>query len=181
MPEIFNEGFNVAHVRVLNVLLGACILVAWTRVSLDITSDKNPSVDAIRAEFKNFLTYLFTFFVFQLALIVGFMLLIIPGIYVAVTYNWFAYLIAEKHYGAKESLKQSARLVDGARWQILKFFFAIVGLNILGLLALVVGLFVTVPMSMIAGALIYRALALRATSKAAAPLTEAPIAATPVA
>lgn len=165
----------------LNLLLGTCTLIAWTRVSLDITAGKEPSIDAIGVEFKNFLVYLAAFFIFQLALVVGFVLLIIPAIYVAATYNWFAYLIAEKHYGVAESLKQSAALADGSRWQIVKLFFALLGLNILGLLALVVGLFVTVPMSMIAGALIYRALALHATSKAAAPSTEAQIAATPVA
>lgn len=163
----------------LNVLLGTCILVAWTRVSLDIVSGLDPSIDAISVEFKNFLSYLIAFFVFQLALIVGFVFLIIPGLYVAVTYNWFAYLIAEKHYGVQESLKHSAALADGARWQLLKFFFAVLLLNILGFLALIIGLFVTIPMSMIAGALVYRALLLRAGTESA-PLAPASTPVTPL-
>lgn len=166
------SGMNGGGEFLLNLLLGTCILIAWTRVSLDVTSGKEPSIDSIGVEFKNYLVYLAASFVFQLALVIGFILLIIPGIYIAVTYNWFAYLIAEKHYGVMESLKQSAVLADGARWQIMKFFLAILGLNILGLLALVVGLFVTVPMSMIAGALVYRSLALRTTAKAATPAIE---------
>lgn len=171
------SGMHGGGEFLLNLLLGTCVLIAWTRVSLDITSGKEPSIDAMGPEFKNFLIYLATSFIFQLALVVGFVLLIIPGIYVAVTYNWFTYLIAEKHYGVQESLKQSARLADGARWQILKFFFAILGLNILGLLALVVGLLVTIPMSMIASTLVYRALVqYRSTETTPAPAAPAPTA-----
>lgn len=165
---------------VLNLLAGACVLVAWTRVTLDITFGKEPTVDAISKEFDHFLTYLATFFVFQIALLVGFVLLIIPGVYVLVTYNWFPYLIAEKHNGVEEAFKQSALLADGARWQILKFFFALLGLNILGLLALVIGLFVTIPMSMIASAIVYRALvARREHAQSPAPVAPQSEAATP--
>lgn len=170
---VTNEMDSVAGL-LLNMLLGACVFVAWTRVSLDIISGKEPSIDAIGGEFNNFLTYLFAYVVFQVAFVVGLILLIIPGIYVAVTYGWFGYLIAEKHYGVQESLKQSAKLVEGTRWQILKFLFAIVGLNIVGLLALVIGLFVTIPMSMVACALVYRALVLH-TSPAVTPVIPASV------
>ena len=152
--------------------------MAEVRSSLDIVDGKNPSIDAISAEFKNFVNYLIAYFLFQVAFVVGFVLLIIPGIYVAVTYNWFAYFISEKHYGVQESFRQSKLLSEGSRWQILKFFLATIGLNILGLLALVVGLFVTVPMTMIACVLVYRKLLLRSASSAVpapvAPASSAP-------
>jgi len=147
----------------LNLLLGTCSILAWTRVSLDVVDGKKPSVDAISAEFKHFLTYLGSSVIFQVALVVGLVLLIVPGLYVLVTYCWAPYLISEKKQGVVDSLKQSKVLAQGVRWQILKLILAIIGLNILGLLALIVGLFVTVPMSMIASALVYRALVTRGT------------------
>jgi hypothetical protein len=155
-------GDRGVSASLINFILGTCSLIVWTRVPLDIIDGKKPTIEAIGAEFKKFLHYLGAFFILQVALFVGFILLIIPGIYLAVTYGWFSYMIGDKQSGIVDSFKQSARLVNGSRWQVLKFLLAIIGLNIVGLLALVVGLLVTVPMSMVASALVYRTLALRA-------------------
>jgi uncharacterized membrane protein len=146
---------------VLQLIVGTVITIAFIRATLDTIDGKSPSIDSITSELKHFPAYLAGQFLFQIALIVGFVLLIIPGVYVAVTYNWYAYLIAEKRYGAMEALKQSSVLVEGARWELLRFFLAVIGLNILGALALLVGLFVTVPISMIASAMVYRMLVAR--------------------
>lgn len=159
---------------VFHLLVGTVITIAFVRTSLDVVDGKKPSVDSITAEFKHFTTYFVGQFIFQIALIVGFVLLIIPGIYVAVTYNWYAYLIAEKRHGGVEALKQSKVLVEGVRWELLGFFLAVIGLNILGALALLVGLFVTIPMSMIASALVYRMLAARGTVAPSSGVTAPP-------
>lgn len=56
-----------------------------------------------------------------------------------------------------ESLRQSTRLTTGVMWRLLLFVLAIIGLNLLGLLAFAVGLLVTVPISMLAFIHVYLA------------------------
>ena len=55
----------------------------------------------------------------------------------------------------KQSLEKSAVRMRGAKWRMLGFVVVIVGLNIVGALALLVGLLVTIPISTIAYAHVY--------------------------
>ncbi len=54
-----------------------------------------------------------------------------------------------------ESLGRSTKLTYGAKWHLVLFMLALIALNVLGLIALVVGLLITVPISLIAYSHIY--------------------------
>ncbi|MBP7770804.1 MAG: DUF975 family protein [Candidatus Pacebacteria bacterium] len=54
-----------------------------------------------------------------------------------------------------ESLPKSTKLTHNIKWRLVLFALAIAGLNLLGLLALVVGLLVTIPVSVLAFAHVY--------------------------
>ena len=60
-------------------------------------------------------------------------------------------------YGAEilESLTISSKLTHGVKWHLLGFFIVLAALNIAGALLLLIGLLVTLPVSMIAYAHIY--------------------------
>jgi uncharacterized membrane protein len=64
------------------------------------------------------------------------------------------------------SLRESARLMQGSRWQMFLFFAAALALNIVGFLVFFVGLLVTIPVTVIAHAHIYQQLKARVESKA---------------
>ena len=57
------------------------------------------------------------------------------------------------------AMKESWRITKGHKWQLVLLFLALLGINLLGILALVVGIFVTVPITMLAFAHAYRTLA----------------------
>lgn len=97
-------------------------------------------------------------FVMSLAVFVGLILLIIPGIIVALAFMFAPYLVVEKKLWPIESLKESARITKGYRWKLFLLCLALIGINILGLLALVVGLLVSFPVSMFALVHAYRTL-----------------------
>jgi hypothetical protein len=56
-------------------------------------------------------------------------------------------------------MKESWRITKGHKWQLALLFLALLGINLLGVLALVVGVFVSVPITLIAFAHAYRTLA----------------------
>lgn len=91
-----------------------------------------------------------------LAVLVGFILLVVPGIILMLGLLFSSYLIVDKGRGPIEAMKESWRITDGHKWQLLGFVLAIVCLNLLGLLGLLVGLLVTIPVSALAAVHVYR-------------------------
>jgi uncharacterized membrane protein len=92
----------------------------------------------------------------------GFLLLIVPGIIAAVGLGFAPFLVIDRGKWPIEAIKESWRITTGHKWQLFLLGLAIVGINILGLLALVVGLLVSIPVSWLAITHAYRTLAGRA-------------------
>ncbi|MEK7109450.1 MAG: DUF975 family protein [Patescibacteria group bacterium] len=93
-------------------------------------------------------------------ILLGFIALIIPGIYLALRFSMVRFAILDLPAqaggaGITESLHRSGRLTRGHKWHLLWFFLTLAGMNIIGLLLLYVGLLVTVPVSGLAWAHVY--------------------------
>lgn len=118
---------------------------------------------------QSFWPFLGASLLFTLMFVVGLLLFIVPGIYWALKYQFYGELIVDKKMGALESLKKSSEITKGVKWQLLGFGFVLVGVNILGALALGIGLFVAIPMSSLAYFMVYRKLSARLESVSPAP------------
>lgn len=91
-----------------------------------------------------------------LVVFLGLILLIVPGVIAALAFYFTLYLIVEKQLWPIEAMKESVRITRGYRMQLLLFTLAVAGLNILGFLCLIVGLLVSIPVTMIATVHAYR-------------------------
>jgi|SRR3989344_522513 len=89
---------------------------------------------------------------------VGFILLIVPGVILALMFLFTTYLIVDKKLGPIEALKESNRITKGKKWQLLVLMLAIIGVNILGFIGLLVGLLISIPVSTLAIVYVYRKL-----------------------
>ncbi len=94
-----------------------------------------------------------------IAVTLGMLALIVPGIIIAMGLAFVPYLVVERGLGPIEALKESWRVTKGHKMQIFLLVLALIGINILGLMALIVGVFVTFPISLLAFAHAYRTLA----------------------
>ncbi len=90
--------------------------------------------------------------------IIGLVLLIVPGIIAMIALMFSNYLVVDKGLGFKEALKQSVHLTRGHRLQLFLLLVALVLMNVVGALLLFVGLLVSVPVSMLTMAHAYRTL-----------------------
>jgi hypothetical protein len=97
-----------------------------------------------------------------LVIIAGFILLVVPGVIAAVGPGFVPFLLVDRPIGPVDSLKESWRITKGNKWQLFLLGLGLVALNFVGVLALVVGIFVTVPITFLAFAHAYRTLAGRA-------------------
>ncbi|QQG38105.1 MAG: DUF975 family protein [Candidatus Kaiserbacteria bacterium] len=116
----------------------------------------------------DFWKYLGAAVLYGLMAAVGFVLLIIPGVIVVLTFQFAQYFVIDKGLGPIEALKESARITKGHKWELLGLFAFILGINILGFLALVVGLLVSVPVTALSIVYAYRTLEKLAASAASA-------------
>lgn len=139
---------------VVNVLVSIGTITLYLKVHDAPESAK--LMDFWHPEF--FFKYLLAGIVLGIILILGFVLLIIPGIILSLIFAFTLYLVVDRGLGPIAALKESARLTKGNRWNLLLLTLAIILLNIVGLIALVVGLFVTVPISALAMIHAYRTL-----------------------
>ena len=92
-----------------------------------------------------------------LFILIGFILLIVPGIYLMLRYSMVRFAIIDGS-GIVDSLGRSAHVTTDVKWHLLLFLIVIIMLNIVGAILLLVGLLVTVPVTMIAYAHVYQKL-----------------------
>lgn len=90
--------------------------------------------------------------------LLGMLLLVIPGIVWALRYSLVPYLVMDRGLDVGEALKESGRITYGHKAKLLGLFFVIGLVNILGAILLLVGLLVTIPLSALAVVHAYRTL-----------------------
>ena len=93
-----------------------------------------------------------------LIVVAGLILLIVPGIMWSLRFMFVPYLVIDRKLGVFAAMKESTRITLGHKWQLLGLIGMLALLNIAGFLALIVGLVVTIPVTMIAVAHAYRTL-----------------------
>jgi uncharacterized membrane protein len=106
-----------------------------------------------------FFHYLLAAMLYTLIVAGGLLLLVVPGIIWAVRYGAFAFVVVDRKLDPIAALRASARLTRGHTPRLLTFGLLLLGINVAGALAFGVGLFVTLPTTMIAAATGYRRLA----------------------
>lgn len=174
-------GDGKGLIAIIGFLIGLAastvVSIAYSRMALSVTAREDMSWDKLWAP-EHFWNMLGTTILQGIVILVGLVLLIIPGIYAALVLSMSQLVVVDKKLAPVAALKESYRLTKGHVWQLLFFMLAILVLNIVGVLALFVGLFVTIPITIIAVACVYRKL----MSLQGMPLTtEAPTATPPAA
>ena len=103
--------------------------------------------------------YILASILFGIAVFVGLILCIIPGLIFAVVYHFYGYVLVENpSTGAIDSLKKAADITRGHRWELFGLFIVLILINIVGLIACLVGVIFTAGISAVAVAYAYRSL-----------------------
>lgn len=94
----------------------------------------------------------------SLTVLAGFILLVIPGLVWWITYSFYFYFIVEKGAGPVDAMKMSRKITVGERWHILGCFLIVILTNLVGAIVIGIGLFVSVPVSMLMLVYVYKKL-----------------------
>jgi uncharacterized membrane protein len=132
--------------------------MGFIKILLRFCDSEKPDFSDLFSCFHLVLKYLAAAILYTLIVLGGLILLIVPGVIWAVKFQFFAYFIVERELGPIEALKQSSAITDGAKMDLFLFWLVLVGINIVGVLCCLIGVFATIPITAVALAYVYRAL-----------------------
>ncbi|MHB8842151.1 MAG: DUF975 family protein [Candidatus Aquicultor sp.] len=153
------------------------VQIGLFRASLKVTDGEKVGLGDLVPSVSVLFKFLVSSMVYALIVSVGSLLLVIPGMIWAIQFQFFGFFVIDGA-GPIEALKKSSQMTKGAKVDLFVFGLLLYVLNLVGELALLVGLFITVPMTLIALARVYRNLSANTDPEATA---EVETGATPVA
>lgn len=153
-------------------VLGIIMGIGLIKISIKLADGQEARMADLFRHYRLFFGYIFGSFLYFLVVLIGLILLIVPGIIWAIKYQFVLYFIVDKNMGIADSMKSSGQATYGAKgklfWfgvlislinlvptiilMILVFFY-----NFLGFIALA-GFIITIPTVVVATAYIYRKL-----------------------
>ncbi len=139
------------------------ILAGMLYVSYAILQDRNTKMSPTEIaesvfDFEMWWKYLFVSIMVFLATMIGLVLLLVPGIILSLGLVFAKYLVVDYKMSPIDAIKKSWEITDGYKWNLLILGFLTLLVNIAGFLALLVGLLITVPVTMFAWAHAYNIL-----------------------
>lgn len=102
-----------------------------------------------------FLAYLLTSILLGLGVMFGMLLLIVPGIILAIGWSYAMYLVLDRRHGPVEALSASWKITRGFKGKIFGLMLLFIPVTLLGLLACGIGYLVAIPVCMLAMAYVY--------------------------
>lgn len=150
---------------ILSILFSFALLILYfnlVRSLLRMVDGNSPNIQHLFEYDRSFWHYFIGLCLYSVVTFAGFLLLVVPGIYFALRYSLYLYLIADRNLGPIDAFRESARLTHGVKWQL-------IGLSLLSYLAVLggalffgVGLIVALPVVSLAAAYVYRSLSQQA-------------------
>ena len=142
----------------VSVLLTLGLQMGLFKIAIKFVDSEKPKLSDLFSCFHLVFKLFFAEVIGGLIWVIGLILLIIPGIIWMTRIIFFRYLIVDKEVGPIEALKGSFRMTRGAAWNLFLLILLLLCINLLGLICLVIGLFVTIPITVVSYAFVYRKL-----------------------
>lgn len=160
IPTYMDEqmGASPWTVSLLVLFIHTLVGMGMIRISLKIYEGKEGDYRDLLPDKEKFFTYLLATIVYGIVVFIGGIFLIVPGIIVGIMFCFYGYLIVERRLGIKEAFEESKRMTRGSKMDLFLLGVILWGLNILGALLLLVGILITLPISLMTVTYVYKKL-----------------------
>lgn len=157
MSDALEDVSNILSIAVGVVSIGINMLLSMGLlfIAIRLVRKTETSFNDLFGQTSKIWKFIGANILYGLIILAGLILFIIPGIYFAIKYGFFRYLIVDKNMGIRESLKESARMTEGVKFDLVLIGIMFGLINILGVLAMGVGILLSIPVTMIAAAYVY--------------------------
>ncbi len=166
--------FLSLFVNIAATVLGFIIPIGYLYIMLQADDNGVYGWKDLFATKGVFWKFFFSWIINHILIVVGFALLVIPGVFLTVVLIFALASVIDEKIGPIQALKETYRLVKDVWLKMLLFSLAVFALNILGFFVFGVGLLVTMPVSALAVVHVYRVLKHKESELIVAPLSEVP-------
>jgi hypothetical protein len=149
----------VAHLAFLIFVAG--MEVGFLRMCIALSEGREPQFADTFAHLTFGLKFLTGQILYLLMVVIGLLLLIVPGVYLGVRYAMFGFCLAAGETNLARCFQQSAILSTDAKPFLLRVLVVLLILNVLGASLLGLGLFISIPLSVLVLAAAYQQLSAR--------------------
>lgn len=176
-------------INIVNLVLNSMVAMGLIKVSLRFCNYEKARFSDLLPRPDLFLKFLLSNILFILILFLGILLWVlgavfwkiafissniigiiwhslffIPTIILMLKFQFFGYFIMDKNLGPIAALRKSAEITEGAKRDLFLFWVVMLGISLIGLIALIVGIFIAAPVIILAHAFVYRSLLAKAES-----------------
>ncbi len=164
--EVISDRLPIISIilYLIATVLEIVVSLGLIKVSVNFCDGIKGKLDDLLSSFHYLLTYFAAALVYFLIVVAGLFLLIIPGVIWGIKYSMFPYFIVDAKMGPIEAIKASGKATSGAKFHLFLFGLLLLLVNLVGMLALGIGLFVSIPVTMVSYAYVYRQLAGKGTT-----------------
>ncbi len=142
---------------VLGLLISG-ISIGYIKLAIDVVDGKSPEFKELFSCFSLLLKYILAAILYTLVVTIGLALFVIPGVIWAVQFGFYPYVIVKERLWPLAALRRSSAITEGVKGKLIIFALALIGINLLGVIALGIGVIVTIPLSVIAAAHVFKQL-----------------------
>ena len=153
-----SHGLSYWVIFVVEMAVEILLGIGLIKISISVNDGEKADYKDLYIHSKYFWRFLGATIIRGLIILVGLIFLIIPGVYLAIRFRFVDYLILDKDMGIIDAFKESTKMTRGVKWSLLGLEFCFTVIIILGILALLLGIFAAFPIVMIGRAHVYRVL-----------------------
>lgn len=121
------------------------------RIAFKFYNGASPTIEDLFANYRLFPKYLAGSIIYMLLVGAGFIFFILPGIYFALKYQFYGYLIIDKGMGPIAALKESSKMTDGFKKNLIEFWLTL--FCSIAVISLLLSYFIILPARVITGAI----------------------------
>ncbi len=153
----YSEGWAL-FLGIIALVVGIVLDVGLIVITLRFCDGNRGTVADLFIHYPPGPRYFISRLIYFLMVVAGIVFLIVPGVIIAVIFQFCGYHVVDEDTGAVEALRRSAATTRDARWRLFLFVLLVLLINIAGFLCLIVGLLLTVPATLLAYAHVFRQL-----------------------
>ncbi len=148
-------GITIASNLVSNIV-SVFFMLGMTRICLNIVSGRPASVGMVFSQGDKLVRTFFAGILYALMVGIGLLLLIVPGIYLALRYGQYMNAIVDRNMGIMDAFAYSSRITANNRMNLFVISIFVFGISIAGFVACFVGLLFAYPMILVLWTVTYR-------------------------
>lgn len=158
-PDAGESWFVKGLAAIVGFVLQAAVQMGLIKVTLNLLDKGEADFGDLFDCFPLIINFLLASIIYAAILLVGFILLIIPGIIWAIQFGFFSYAMVDRGLGPIESLKRSSQITRGAKWNILGLAILTCLIIVAGFICFILGIIPASAISVVAFTFAYRQLA----------------------